>query len=393
MRRAREVGIIIGELPAGPRNAITDVAGVRVGHTTLISGEGKLQPGLGPVRTGVTVIVPHEGNVFRSKVSAAVHTINGFGKVLGFEQVRELGVLESPIALTTTLNVGLVADALVQYAVQQNPGIGITTSSVNVAVGETNDGYLNDLQGRHVRAGHVFAAIESAASGPMAEGAVGAGTGTVCFGWKGGIGAASRVLPMELGGFTLGALVQSNFGSPRDLTIAGAPIGRSLQPPNHSRTSSPNPPQSGGGSLGDNPRLQLDGRQQLSGMTADEQGSIMIVLATDAPLEARQLQRLCRRAGAGLARVGSHYSHGSGDFVLAFSTAYRIEHEPIGLVAGRAAVIDEARVIEGLFRAVVESVEEAVVNSLFCAETIVGRDEHVAYALPVDEVLKLTRRE
>ena len=358
--RARESGLIIGELPVGPHNAITDVAGVRVGHATLISGEGKLQPGFGPVRTGVTVILPHAGNVFRSKVSAAVHTINGFGKVLGFEQVRELGVLESPIALTNTLNVGLVADALLQYTIQQNPGIGITTGSVNVVAGETNDGYLNDLQGRHVRAGHVFTAIESALTGPVVEGAVGAGTGTVCFGWKGGIGTASRVLPVELGGFTLGALVQSNFGSPRDLVIAGMPIGKSLTP---STTRE-----------------------------AGDQGSIMMVLATDAPLDARQLHRLCIRAGAGLARVGSYYGHGSGDFVIAFSTAQRVEHEPIELVASRVELSDEARILDGLFRAVVESVEEAIVNSLFCAETIVGRDGHVAYALPVSEVLTLVRR-
>jgi D-aminopeptidase len=356
--RAREAGLILGELPPGPHNAITDVEGVRVGHTTLIGGEGALRPGVGPVRTGITVILPHEGNIFRSKVCAAVHTINGFGKVLGFEQVRELGVLESPIALTNTLNVGLVADALVQHAIQQNPNIGITTSSVNVVVGETNDSYLNDLQGRHVRAEHVFAAIDSASTGVVAEGAVGAGTGTMCFGWKGGIGTASRVLPIELGGFTLGALVQSNFGRPRDLMIAGVPIGRSLQPPSTS-------------------------------VKTYDQGSIMIALATDAPLEARQLHRLCVRGGVGLARVGSYYGHGSGDFVIGFSTAYRVEHEPIELVAARVMWINEAKVIDGLFRAVVEAVEEAIVNSLFCAETVTGRDDHVASALPVDEVLAL----
>jgi D-aminopeptidase len=363
--RAREVGIVIGELPTGQHNAITDVAGVRVGHTTLISGAGQLQPGVGPVRTGVTVILPHAGNVFRAKVCAAVHTINGFGKVLGFEQVRELGVLESPIALTNTLNVGLVADALVQYAIRQNPDIGITTSSMNVVVGETNDGYLNDLQGRHVRAEHVFAAIEAAASGPVAEGAVGAGTGTMCFGWKGGVGTASRVLPMELAGFTLGALVQSNFGRAQDLVIAGVPIGRLLQPP-----------------------AGVDARHLPSSMTPHaDKGSIMIVLATDAPLDARQLQRVCVRAGAGLACLGSHYGHGSGDFVIGFSTAQRVEHEPIGLVGIRAVVINEAKVLDGLFRAAVESVEEAIVNSLFCAETMTGRDDHAAWALPRSEVL------
>jgi D-aminopeptidase len=195
-----------GDLPTGPRNAISDVDGVRVGHTTLIEGDGPLIPGRGPIRTGVTVILPHSGNIYRSKVRAAVHTINGYGKACGFEQVRELGVLESPIALTNTLNVPRVADALIDYAIARNPDIGITTSSVNVVVGETSDGYLNDLQGRHVSSAHVLAALDSA-SADVAEGNVGAGTGTTCFGWKGGIGTASRVLPIELGGFTLGALV------------------------------------------------------------------------------------------------------------------------------------------------------------------------------------------
>jgi D-aminopeptidase len=277
--------------------------------------------------------------------------------------------------------VGLVADALVQYAIQQNPDIGITTSSVNVVVGETNDGYLNDLQGRHVHAEHVFAAIESASDGAVIEGAVGAGTGTLCFGWKGGIGTASRVLPIELGGFTLGALVQSNFGRAQDLVIAGVSIGRVLQPPNvmdarHALSAQ---------SAGARPARH-------SGMTArdaaqDDKGSIMIVLATDAPLDARQLRRVCARAGAGLARVGSHYGHGSGDFVIGFSTANRVAHEPIRLVETRAVLIDEARVIEGLFCAAVEAVEEAIVNSLCCAETSTGRDDHVAWALPISDVL------
>jgi D-aminopeptidase len=235
-------------------------------------------------------------------------------------------------------------------------------------VGETNDGYLNDLQGRHIRAEHVSAAIESASGGSVLEGAVGAGTGTMCFGWKGGIGTASRVLPIELGGFTLGALIQSNFGRPRDLVIAGVPIGRSLQPPN-----------------------SVDARSQHSDMALerDDKGSIMIVLATDAPLDARQLWRLCVRAGAGLARVGSHYGHGSGDFVIGFSTANRVEHEPIGLVGTRMVVIDEARVLDSFFRAVMESVEEAIGDSLFGAETLTGRDDHVAWALPIDDVLAL----
>ena len=358
--RAREIGIVIGAMPTGPHNTITDVAGVRVGHTTLISGEGQLRPGHGPVRTGVTVILPHADNLFRAKVPAAVQTINGFGKPLGFEQVRELGMLESPIALTNTLNVGLVADALVQHAIQCNPDIGVTTTSVNVLVGETNDGFLNDLQGRHVQAAHVFAALESAASGPVAEGNVGAGTGTSCFGWKGGIGAASRVIPMEAGSYTVGALVQSNFGRAQDLIIAGGPVGRQLLPPQHQ------PP-------------------------ARDGGSIMIVLATDAPLDARQLGRIAQRAAAGLARVGSVYAHGSGDFVIAFSTAYHCLHDAPHHTMALNIAVDE-RVIDALFNAVAESVEEAILNSLCCAETMVGRDGHTRFGLPLDEVRHIIQR-
>ena len=360
--RARELGLVASRLPTGPHNAITDVAGVRVGHTTLISGEGPLRPGHGPVRTGVTVILPHDGNLFRQKVRAAVYTINGFGKVCGFEEVRELGVIEAPIALTNTLNVGLVADALAQYAVRQSPEIGVRTSSVNVVVGETNDGYLNDLQGRHVRAEHVWAAIEAASTGPVPEGNVGAGTGTSCFGWKGGIGTASRVVPAAAGGFTVGALVQTNFGRPEDLTIRGVPVGRYIRPPAAKKQPAP------------------------------EKGSIMIVLATDAPLTARQLRRLCVRAAAGLARTGSHYSHGSGDFVIAFSTAHRIEHKPTALTTTQTMLADEPRAMRWLFPAVVESVEEAILNSLCRAETMVGRDGHVRHALPVEEVADLVNR-
>lgn len=352
--RARQLGITLGTLPTGPRNAITDVTGARVGHTTLIEGAGVLVPGRGPVRTGVTVILPHGGNVYRSKVRAAVYTLNGYGKAFGFEQVRELGVIESPIALTNTLNVGLVADALVEYALRHNPDIGITTSSVNVIVGETNDGFLNDLQGRHVKQAHVFSAIEGA-SEDVAEGNVGAGTGTTCFGWKGGIGTSSRVLPIELGSFTLGALVQTNFGRADDLVIDGVPIGRLITSDRF--------------------------------IEATERGSIMIVLATDAPVSSRQLDRVCRRAGVALARVGSHYGHGSGDFVIAFSTANQVAHESSVIIMTQTALADEARVIDGLFRAVVESVEEAIVNSLCAAETLVGRDGHVRYALPLAPLL------
>jgi D-aminopeptidase len=354
--RLSSLGIRIGTLPSGPLDAISDVAGVLVGHCTLIEGQGVLQPGIGPVRTGVTVVLPHGGNLYQEKVPAAVHTINGYGKACGFEQVRELGALEAPLALTNALNVGLVLDGMLQASIRQNPEL----SSINIVVGETNDSYLNDIQGRHVRAEHVFRALENASSGAVLEGAVGAGAGTVCYGWKGGIGSASRVLPPELGGFTLGALVQSNFGSRVEFTVCGVPVGRSLpveMPP---------------------PALPA--------------GSIMIVLATDAPLDARQLGRLCRRAVVGLVRTGSTLKHGSGDFVVAFSTANRLPQHPHSLTASQTVLLDEAPVLNSLFQAVIESVEEAVLNSLACAETVVGRDGHVAEALPVDRVVELVGR-
>lgn len=357
--RIRQLGVPLGVLQPGPLNAITDVAGVMVGHTTLVSGEGALRPGQGPVRTGVTVILPHGGNLFERKVPAAVFTLNGYGKAAGFEQVRELGNIEAPIALTNTLNVGLVLDALVQYMIQQSPQIGISASTVNILVGETNDGYLNDIQGRHVRPEHVWHALHAASNGSVEEGSVGAGTGTCCLGWKGGIGSASRVSPPEDGGFTLGALVQTNFGRFEDLVVCGVPVGRMLEKPLHKNDEMPGP------------------------------GSVMVVLATDAPLDSRQLQRLCLRAAAGLVRTGAVFSHGSGDFVIAFSTARLIENQPRALTGSIPAVLDEPRVLNSLFRAVIESVEEAVLNSLSMSGEMIGRDGHVAFGLPLDEVRKL----
>lgn len=344
MMRVREFGVgAIWRLRPGCHNAITDVAGVRVGHATVWFGDGALNPGKGPARTGVTVILPHGGALYREKVAGAVHTINGYGKACGFEQVRELGEIETPIALTNTLNVWRVADALVDYTLRTNPAIGIDprTGTINPVVGECNDGYLNDIQGRHVMAAHVFAALAAASDGAVLEGAVGAGTGTTCYGWKGGIGTASRITPGATGGFTVGALVQTNFGRPEDLRFAGVPIGQLVHPPQ---------------------------------LPQPERGSVMVVLATDAPLDARQLHRLCVRAGAGLARTGATIGHGSGDFVVAFSTTQRAAMRGVG---------DEAQAMEGLFPAVVESVEEAVLNSLCAAQTVVGRDGHIRHALPV----------
>lgn len=354
MPRIRELGFD-SILPPGTLNAITDIPGVAVGHFTLIQGEGECQPGHGPFRTGVTVVLPHQGNLYLQKVPAAVHTINGFGKAIGFEQVRELGHLETPIALTGTLNAPRVADALISLAIEQNPQLG----SINALVGETNDGFLSDIQGRPIGLAEVRAAMVAASTGVVAEGAVGAGTGTSCFGWKGGIGTASRKLPEKSGGFTVGALVQSNFGSPPQLTIAGIPVGKHLQPPY--------PPIS---------HLQTP-------------GSIMIILATDAPLDSRQLGRLCHRAVFGLARTGSSGHGGSGDFVIAFSTAYCIPQQPT-LPVSQIFLLHEWYV-DGLFTAVIESVEEAIYNSLLMAHTVIGRDGNTRYALPADKVQELMK--
>ena len=368
MPRIRELDIFESALPPGPLNAITDVPGVAVGHFSLNQGDGVWQPGHGPFRTGVTVVLPHQDNLYEEKVSAAVHTINGFGKVAGFEQVRELGNIETPIALTGTLNVPKVADALMTLAIEQSPHIGIGFeasgrqgwSSVNPVVGETSDGYLSDIQARPMGEVEVRAAVANASTGLVAEGAVGAGMGTSCYGWKGGIGTASRVLPAERGGFVVGALVQSNFGRSDELTIAGVPIGRHLLPPTYP--------------------------------TPSPAGSIMMILATDAPLDARQLGRLCHRAAFGLARTGSTLHGGSGDFVIAFSTAYRILDRPEGLITQRPALAHEQIVVGGLGLAVIEAVEEAIYNSLLMARTIIGRDGNTRHRLPAAEVQSLVRR-
>jgi D-aminopeptidase len=368
MPRIRELDVYQSVLATGPYNAITDVAGVAVGHHTLIEGEGAWRPGQGPFRTGVTLILPHTGNLYEDKVSATVYTINGFGKVAGFEQVRELGQIETPVALTGTLNVPRVADALMTLAIEQNPyiGIGFAESgrkgynSVNPVVGETSDAFLSDVHARPLGETAVRAALAAAGQAAVAEGVVGAGTGTSCYGWKGGIGASSRVLPAAQGAFTVGVLVQTNFGSPPELTIAGVPVGRHLQPP---------------------------GYQMLQ-----DHGSIMVVLATDAPLDSRQLERLCRRATFGLARTGSTCHTGSGDFVIAFSTTYRIPDRAPDVIRQRPTLANEQAVIQALGLAVIEAVEEAIYNSLLMAHTVSGRDGHVRYGLPVDEVVALLRR-
>ncbi|HET9014928.1 MAG TPA: P1 family peptidase [Thermomicrobiaceae bacterium] len=359
--RARDAGVVLGELPPGPENAITDVAGVRVGQVTLWRGEGPLVPGMGPVRTGVTVVLPHGGNLFREKVPAAIFVLNGFGKCMGQEQIDELGVIETPIALTGTMNVGVVTDGLIAHAVRTNPDAGISTSTVNPVVGECSDAYLNDQQGRHVRQEHVLAAIDAARGGPVAEGAVGAGTGMSLFEFKGGIGTASRRLPEGLGGWTVGVLVLGNFGRRGQLTIAGVPVGREL--------------------AGWRPEPSLP-----------ESGSIMVIVATDAPMLDRALRRLARRAPLGLARTGSIGGHGSGDYVIAFSTGPRVPHEPAGGLLRLEHVVEHGALIDGLFQATVEATEEAVVNALFGATTTAGRDGHVRHALPIPETLEILGR-
>ena len=363
--RARELGIILGTMSPGPLNAITDVADVRVGHTTIIRGSGPLVRGLGPVRTGVTAILPHGDNLFISKVPAAATVFNGFGKTIGLVQIAELGQLETPILLTNTLNVGKVADALVGYMIEQNPAIG----SVNPVVCECNDGFLNDIGGRHVGEQEVRAALLNAAKGPVAEGNIGAGTGMMAYRFAGGIGTASRQLAQEQGSYTLGVLVLANFGRLQELLIGGVPVGRELE------------------RLGQQTRA---GNGTLS--KEREQGSIIVVLATDAPLDARQLGRLTRRVPLGLARTGTHGGHGSGDLAVAFSSAQRIPHDRSVLMQTITVLNEQNPVIDALFRAVVEATEEAVINALCAAHPMDGRDDHQLEALPLDKTLTILRQ-
>lgn len=351
----RELGIRLGRLEPGPQNAITDVPGVRVGHATRIEGAGPLKPGEGPIRTGVTAILPHGGNLFAQKVRAGLFVLNGFGKSMGLAQVAELGTIETPILLTNTLSAPRVADTLIDLMIEQNPGIGITTSTVNVLVGECNDGFLNDIQGRHVTPAMVREAIGGATEGPVQQGAVGAGTGTVCFGFKGGIGSSSR----QAGSYTVGALVQTNFGKREQLLVGGAPVGAMLADWTEPEADAP-------------------------------PGSVMVILATDAPLESRQLTALAKRGALGLARAGATANNGSGDFILAFSTANQVAQEADGPLEQVTLLRDDA--ISPLYQAAVEAVEEAVLNSLFAAVSVTGRDGNRAPALPTQLVLELLKQ-
>lgn len=349
--RARELGVAPGVFAPGPLNAITDVDGLRVGQVTLIEGE--------TIRTGVTAILPHGGNLYRERVPAAVHVGNGFGKLLGVTQLRELGEIETPILLTCTLCVWKAADAMVAELLAA-PDMR-EVRSINAVVGETNDGGLNDIRARPVTADAVRRALRDAKTGPVAEGSVGAGTGTIAFGWKGGIGTSSRLLPARFGGYTLGVLVQSNFGG--ILQVLGAPVGRELD--------------------------QYAFRGATSDAADDGDGSIMIVVATDAPLSDRNLERLASRAMLGLARTGSSASNGSGDYVIAFSTAASVRRAWDAPRLTSTELANEE--MSALFQAVVEATEEAILNSMFAATSVTGNGRTIE-AIPLDRVRDVLRR-
>jgi D-aminopeptidase len=348
-KRLRDYGIEVGVLKTGANNAITDVEGVKVGHTTLIKGDS--------VRTGVTAILPHSGNLFQMKVPAAIYLGNGFGKLAGYSQVKELGNIETPIILTNTLSVPTASNALITYTLAnpENKNVG----SVNSVVGETNDGYLNDIRGRHVTEEDVLNAIRNAKSGKVEEGNVGAGTGTICFQYKGGIGTASRVISKAFGGYTVGVLVQTNFGGVFELN--GVPIAKELD--NYPRS-----------------------------YTYDVDGSCMIIVMTDAPLSPRNLERLAKRAIMGLAKTGGIASNGSGDYVIAVSTAKEnlVPYQSKSLFQENKELKNDA--MSPLFLATIEATEEAILNSLFAAESMTGRDGHEIQALPIDKVLEIMKK-
>jgi D-aminopeptidase len=335
---------------------ITDVPGVRVGHCTLVRGNGVLRPGIGPVRTGVTVVIPHSGSMYERPVKGAFFDFNGCGGLHGSLQIREFGSIETPIGLTNTMSMGAVSEGIIKYMLRSNPRAGVSGDTIIPIVSECDDSYLNDAQGLHVREEHVMEAIANA-SEIVAEGAVGAGTGMSCYDFKGGIGTSSRVISTPTGKYTLGSLVLSNHGDASELRIDGVPVGRELTAPAEKRV---------------------------------EQGSIVMLVGTDAPADSRQLERIARRAIIGLAVTGTCSHNGSGDIVIAFSTANqhdRFSHE--GLVTENLMMDKD---IDVFFRATVDSVAESITNSLFKAETVKGRDDHVVEALPIDKTLEIMRK-
>ena len=361
--RARDLGIVVGSYDPGPLNAITDVAGVKIGHTTRISGEGALKPGQGPIRTGVTVVTPRD-DVWHKKVPAGSFVLNGTGEMTGLAWVTESGFLEYPIALTNTLNVPRVANGVMDWMIARYPEIGITDDTLTPVVAECDDGRLNDIQGRHVSEANVIAALDGASSGPVKEGTVGAGTGMVSYGFKGGIGTASRILPEKEGAYTVGVLVNANHGRRPELMVGGTPVGKLYAPP-----------------------------QQVSEALSPGQseGSIIVIIATDAPLDSRQLTRLAKRAALGLARTGSTARHGSGDFMLAFSTANTIPHYPKEPTFQQIHLADTH--LNPLITATVEATEEAILNALTMATTIVGRDGHRVEAISLTRLRAILDRQ
>jgi D-aminopeptidase len=371
--RARDLGINIGLLAPGPLNAITDVDGVRVGHTTLVAGEaGPLRMGQGPVRTGVTVVVPVAGDSFSGAVYAGAHRLNGNGELTGLEWIREAGLLAGPIGITNTHSVGVVRDAIVAAATRSSAAAAESAWSLPV-VGETWDGWLNDVDGQHVRAEHLDAALAAAVSGPVTEGNVGGGTGMICHRFKGGIGTSSRRLSAEEGGFTVGALVQANYGRRERLAIDGVPVGREI-----------------GTDV-----VPSDRDEQAATQSDADAGSIIIVLATDAPLLPHQCERLAQRAGLGVARTGGAGEHSSGDLFIAFATGNR-DLSSEDRTSGRPftheiRALDDAW-ISPLFWAAVESTEEAIANALVAAETMTGADDHIAHRLPHDRLTEVWHR-
>ncbi len=357
-KRLRELGIAIGTLAPGPLNAITDVEGVRVGHVTLVRGEGALRPGEGPVRTGVTAILPHGGDLWNDKVAAATYVLNGTGEMTGSIWIETQGALEVPILLTNTMNVGRVMDGVVAYMLKHYPDIGIGDDVVAPTVAECDDSTLNDARGIHVSIEDTVRAIESAQGGPVAEGAVGAGTGMMAFDFKGGIGTSSRVLGEDAGGYTVGVLVNANMDTRANLRVDGVPVGR-----------------------------EIAGAQPTRG----QDGSIVIVIATDAPLDHLKLKRLASKASLGLARTGAISRHGSGDLFIAFSTANRIPHYPEARTYALRVVADAH--LNPIFQAAQEATEEAILNALTMAKTTVGRDGNTAHALPLDRLVAIMKKD
>jgi D-aminopeptidase len=360
-KRLRDLGIVIGHFPPGHYNAITDVPGVGVGHVTLVRGSGRLIPGIGPVRTGVTAIRPRD-NTFTDRLVGGAYVLNGAGEVSGMTQLDEWGLLETPILLTNTLSLGRVSSAAATWMIQRYPDIGVTSDVIIPVVGECDDSWLNDAGGQHVQTEHVFTAIDSATSGPVAEGAVGGGTGMVCFDFKAGIGTSSRVVEVGQSAFTVGVLTMTNFGMMRDLRLDGLRLGELLEPE----------------------FTYLD-KRKLS------QGSIIVVIATDAPMMALQVRRLCKRAALGVGRAGSHAAPGSGEIIMGFSTANSVPRVASGGAVYKLDVLLDSS-IGPFYAATIEATEEAIMNSLTMAEEMTGLDDHCAPALPLDRVVELYDR-